>query len=823
MRLLGPRQRLLTTVRIEGVRQLEKEQLETLLRQKPNSRFPIPRLAIYNLGYTFYSPEKIREQLASTQQTYTARIAAAGTDSTRVGRLLQKRERKVQKLQRRLDKGNAIMRIGSPPVVYDSTLTAVTADQIGIYMRSKGFFRTHVTYTDNPPPPPLGPVARLFAKPQTAADSVAAARKPRPRSRRVTVVYNVEEGPRFRIRRLRYDIPDTAVAHLVRADTTQQLLHVGQPYDEGLIGQERARIENLLKNNGYYDFSAQSITLEADTSYAPTTVRLLVQVANPAGADHHQVYSIRNVDFVTDAGINRFGLERQVKTFNGVDYLAYQPRFSTKVLDKKVLVRPGDEFNLSNTIQTQRQLSSLDVFRYTNVTYQKPAGDSLRGVLDATINTTPQKRLQQSTEWGGTYVANKPGPFVNYRLRIRNAFGGAEVLDIGLRAGLEGQFLLTSDGKVNSRESRLTTQLGANVNLTLPQFLVPWRTNRYLTRYSPRTRLSVSYTYVDRQEYKRTNLEASYDYIWQRNANHQFIFTPLDISLVQTPYISQFFRDTLRKQPNGTALLRAFQSVLIPSFNGTSLYNDNDFTQTRDARYLRLFAELGGPARNLYTRDGIASNHDISAQSKVSVYDFVRLQADYRRYHKLTTHQFFVWRLNAALATALTRTQFNNSDQPSGYVIPYDRYVFAGGGSSVRAWLPRRLGTGSLSNNNASGLLEQPGEVLLEGSVEYRFPLYDFIYGAAFTDFGNVWTTRRRGEAQSDAQFDFNRFYREIAVGSGLGVRFDFTFLIIRLDFAAKVYDPTAPEGQRYVLPQLGPYGRGDYRVQTNIGIGYPF
>ena len=823
MRLLGPRQRLLTTVRIDGVRQLEKEQLDALLRQRPNSRFPIPRLAIYNLGYTFYAPDKIREQLARTQQTYAARITAAGTDSTRVGRLLQKRERKVQKLQRRLDKGNAIMRIGSPPVVYDSTLTAVTADQIGIYMRSKGFFRTHVTYTDNPPPPPLGPVARLFAKKVSAADSAQAARKPRPRSRRVTVVYNVEEGPRFRVRQLRYDIPDTAVARLVRGDTTQQLLHVGQPYDEALIGQERARIENLLKNHGYYDFSAQAITLEADTSYAPTTVRLLVQVANPPGADHHQVYSIRNVDFITDAGINRFGLERQVKTFNGVDYLAYQPRFSTKVLDKKVLVRPGDEFNLTNTILTQRQLSSLDVFRYTNVNYQKPAGDSLRGVLDATISTTPQKHMQQSTEWGGTYVARRPGPFVNHRLRIRNAFGGAEVLDIGLRAGLEGQFLLTNEGNVDSRRSRLTTQLGADVNLTLPQFLVPWRTNRYLTRYSPRTRLTTSYTYVDRQEYKRTNLEASYDYIWQRNINHQFIFTPLDLSLVRSRDLNDSFKTKLRRQPNGTAFLRAFQPVLIPSFNATSLYNDNDFVQTRDARYLRLFAELGGPARNLYTRNGKASNHDISDSSAVSVYDFVRLQADYRRYHKLTTHQFFVWRLNGALATALTRTQFKNADQPSGYVVPYDRYVFAGGGSSVRAWLPRRLGTGSLANTNRSGLLEQPGEVLLEGSVEYRFPVYDFIYGAAFTDFGNVWTTRRRGEARSDAQFDFNRFYREIAVGSGLGVRFDFTFLIIRLDFAAKVYDPTAPEGQRYVLPQLGPYGRGNYRVQTNIGIGYPF
>jgi outer membrane protein insertion porin family len=815
MRLLGPKQRLLTAVRIEGVRQLEREPLDELLRQRPNRKFPVPQLAIYNLGYTFYNPKRLQARLDTTLYEYKQRIAAAGTDSVAVGRLLQKRERRIQKLQRKLDKGNAIMRIGEPPVVYDSALTAVTTDQIGIYLRSKGFFRTRVSAAEAPPEP-LGPISKLFN-----ADSAKHAQA-QARSRRVTVVYNIEEGPRFKVTQLQYDIPDTAVARLIRSDTTRQLLHVGQFYDEALIGQERSRLEALLKNRGYYDFKAQYITLEADTSFVPTTVRLLVQVANPDDADHHQVYQVRRVSFITDAGLNRFGLQRDTVRRNGVDYLAYNHRFSTRILDRKLLVHPGERYSLQNTIQTQRQLSGLDVFRYVAVNYQKPANDSLRGILDATVSTTPQKRIQQNTELGGTVVANKPGPFVNYRVRIRNAFGGAEVLDVGVRAGLEGQFALAnSDGDPNSRRSRLTTQLGANVNLTLPQFLVPWRTNRFFTNYSPRTRLTTSFTYVDRQQYKRTNLEATYDYIWQRNIFHQFILTPLDVSLVRSD-LTDAFRDTLRKQPNGTALLQAFQPVLVPSINAASLYNDNDFTQTLDGRYLRLFAELGGPGRSLYTSSGDATNHDV-ANSNVTVYDFIRLNADYRRYHKLSTHQFFVWRINTGLATALTRTQFQNNQQPSGYIIPYDRYLFAGGGSSVRAWLPRRLGTGSLASNATAGLLEQPGEVLLEGSVEYRFPIYDFIYGAAFTDFGNVWTIRHQGDAQSDAQFTFNRFYREIAVGSGLGLRFDFTFLIVRLDFAAKVHDPTAPEGQRFVLPKLGANGQGDYRVQPNIGIGYPF
>ncbi|MCC3159002.1 BamA/TamA family outer membrane protein [Hymenobacter sp. 15J16-1T3B] len=830
MHLLGPKQRLLSTVRIEGVRQLEKEQLDALLRQRPNRRFPVPQLAIYNLGYTFYHPERLQAKLDTTQHEYAARIAAAGTDSVAVGKLLQKRERRIQRLQRKLDKGNAIMRIGEPPVIYDSTLTALTTEQMGIYLRSKGFFRSRVAYTDNPPEP-LGYFSRLFGK----ADTAKLADPAKPRSRRVTVEYNVHEGPRFLVKQLRYDIPDSAVARIVRGDTTQQLLHVGQPYDEALIGQERARLETLLKNHGYYDFQARYITLEADTSYAPTTVRLLVQVANPPDAAQHQVYRVRRVSFVADAGVNRFGLQRDTVRRNGIDYLAYNHRFSTRILDRKLLVRPGDRYSLTNTIQTQRQLAALDVFRYTSINYQKPpVADSLRGILDATVSTTPQKRAQYSSELGGTYVATLPGPFGNFRVRVRNVFGGAEVLDLGLRAGLEGQFPLT--GNVNSKpdQPQLTTQLGANVNLILPQFLVPWRTNRYFTNYSPRTRLTASATYVGRPEYKRTNLEASYDYIWERNAFHQFIFTPLDVSLVFTNNFDPGFRTTLEKLPNGAALLRSFQSVLVPSINATSLYNDNDFTQTRDARYLRLFAEVGAPGRSLYTKNGASTNHQIGG---VEVYDFIRLSADYRRYHKLTAHQFLVWRLNGGLATALSPTTVRNTvthTETVSYVIPYDRYVFAGGGSSVRAWFPRRLGTGSYVPRDTLGkptdaeTFEQPGEVLLEGSVEYRFPLYDLINGAVFTDFGNVWTLQgSAGRAGSD--FRLNRFYREFAVGSGLGLRFDFTFLIVRLDFAAKVYNPVVAQGSKFVLPNASVFnlnkrtGSDANPVRLNIGIGYPF
>ena len=448
----------------------------------------------------------------------------------RVGKLLTKRERHVRRHQLALDKGNAIMRLGEPPVVYDSALTAASVNQLAIFLRSKGFFRGSVSATDTVPTRRFAPF-RVFALQSPF----------RTDSQRVTVTYHIHEGPAFHYSQLDYDIADTAVARRVLASQPRSLLRVGDQYDEEVIGNERARLETLLKNQGYYDFRQQYITLEADTSFAPTTVRLRTLIADPPRDNQHRLYTIRRVNFITDAGLVRFGRERDTLVRDSVYYLAYKHRFATKALDRKLEVRPGEPYSLLKTQLTQRQLAALDMFRFSTVTYRRVRGaaapqDSARGLLDATVNASPAKKFQETTEFGGTYVAQLVGPFANVRLKVRNVFGGAEILEFGVRAGFEGQYDITGNTQEGSSSStlnsQLTTQLGANVNLVLPQFLVPWRPNRYLTEYNPRTRLNASYTYVQRPDYTRTNVEGTFDYLWQRSAYHQYVLTPLDVSVI---------------------------------------------------------------------------------------------------------------------------------------------------------------------------------------------------------------------------------------------------------------------------------------------------
>jgi len=804
VRLLQPGQNLLSKIKLEGVKQADTERLEALYQQKPNSKFPLPKLGIYQFGTLFYDSLRIRRELNEDRTKYNAKIQAARPDSVKVGKLVTKREQHVQRHQFALDKGNAIMRIGEPPVVYDSARTRATVQQISTFLKSQGFFRSHVSATDTV------------------------------RDRRVTVTINVTENKPFTYERLDYDIADSAVARLVLANQAGSLLHLHDRYNEEVIGQERSRIETLLKNSGYYAFRAQYITLEADTSYTPGTVRLRTFIANPSDNELHHIYTIRNVNFLTDAGVTRFGVTRDTIVRDSVRYLAYKHRFSTKVLDRKLAIRPGQTYNLQNTILTQRQLADLDIFRFNTVSYRRVRtveGDTTSRQLDAYINASPTKKYQETTELGGTYVSTLLGPFTNVRLKVRNLFGGAEILELGVRAGFEGQYNRLTGSPI------LTTQLGANASLILPQFLLPWRSNRFLTRYNPKTRFNGTFTYVKRPEYTRTNLEGTYDYIWQRSAYHQYVLTPVDLSLVNAKNIAPYFQKQLDSLAlTGNPLIRSFTQQFVPSMNATSLYNSNDFNQTRDARYYRLFAEIGGLTRSLY--QNALNDRDIQ------VYNFARLALDYRRYMKLGPQSFFVYRFNGGVAHALSSTAVEKTDPVSGavtqvqqYIIPYDKYFFAGGASSVRAWRPRRLGTGSyatvysveqdgqavqIRNYN----VEQPGEVLLEGNVEYRFPVYSFIKGAVFTDFGNVWSLQRN-ENRQGAQFKVNEFYKQFAVGSGIGIRLDFTFLILRLDIATKVYDPTA-DGSNWVLRKFNLRSGNtttnqDAQTAFNLGIGYPF
>lgn len=435
IRLLQPNQRLLHKVEIKGAAQVDAERLENLAQQHPNTTLPLPKLAIYQLGHSFYDSARIKKKMRRLLAHYDERIKAAGTDSAQLGRLLSRRERRVKRKQLALDKGNAIMRLGEPPVIYDSALTRHSVEQMTTFLHSEGFFRATVYATDTARS--KRGIWRGFLygvglrKEQSRVDSTG---KVRPR-RRITVTYHINERRPFIISELTQTIPDSGVARVVRQGMGSALMKKGDRYREELIGQERSRLDALLKNAGYYEFRPQYITLEADTSFQPYTVRLRTLIANPAPGQGHRRYTLRRVRMLTDAGTNRtlqastgdtlrragvpgqlprqrrLGLRTDTVSVDSVAFAAYKLQYSPGVLVRKITLRPGQYYSQERTQRTQRLLADLDMFRFNTVTYRKVpdalASDSAgrhpgTGQLDAIINATPSEKYQITDEFGGT-------------------------------------------------------------------------------------------------------------------------------------------------------------------------------------------------------------------------------------------------------------------------------------------------------------------------------------------------------------------------------------------------------------------------------------
>ncbi|HSI89646.1 MAG TPA: BamA/TamA family outer membrane protein, partial [Adhaeribacter sp.] len=532
----------------------------------------------------------------------------------------------------------------------------------------------------------------------------------------------------------------------MQQNAAQSLLIKDENYDEAILTRERDRLEMLLRNQGYYDFRKQYITFDVDTSYGGNSVRVATVIANPNQGRFHKKYTIRNIYFVEDAGLKRFGVNRDTVVFEGVHYLAYDQYVSPKILDKKVRFGPGQPYSLIRVNRTQRQVTDLDVYRYTAINFNATP-DTVNPQLDAFINVTAAKRYQETVEAGiniSTFSAAQlsPLPFGSLRLKVRNIFGGAENLEFGVRGGFEGQPSATRDEIVT------TTELGTNLALYFPQFLIPFpryldptygRSRDPLRIYNPRTRLNAAFTYTDREDYTRTNTELSLAYFWQRSQQLQWVVSIADINIVNVPFLSARFRTQLQGwASNGQPLIESFRSAVLSGVNATRLYNSNDLNQTRDAKFLKLYAEIGNVPRvlslgklpgfsNLFTE--FTANSD--GTDRYRAFSFAKVNADGRRYIKIREKMFVVGRANLGLATPVPGGRNN--------ILPYEKFYFAGGGSSIRAWRPRKLGPGSYSPPfleedgeivTVNGFpqrddsYEQPGEILKEFNTEYRFNIF---------------------------------------------------------------------------------------------------
>ena len=789
---LKENQYLLSSETVEHNDKISKESLHGLYKIKPNNKVlgTTPYLAIYFFGEKHFDTSKVIKHLKKTEAIYAkkiARIKESKTSSKKKEKLEKKLEKKKKHFANELSKGNWIMRVpGEAPVLYDSAIINQTAKQMTVYLHTHGFFRGNVT---------------------TEIDTTG---------KKVEVKYNIYEGTEYKIKKINYNISDPEVEKLVLDKHKHTLIKDGVRYNESDFTAERERINTVLKDNGYYDFNRQFIFFNLDTADESVVVDVIIK--NPKGEHHHDKYYIDKVFFTADV-TEIPDKRRDTSIYNGVHYVYYSNWFSKKVLSQKIKLAPGQLYNLTTVEQTHRRLATMDYYKFINISFEKLKSDTAtKNWLVAHITTSPLKKSQITDEFGLNMSQNWiPGPFGSISYKQRNIGKGFEIFEASIRYSVIGQAAVSDPNNVLTTE-----EYGATTSLTFPQLYFPTKLRFKFFDNNPKTKLLASYTKVIRPEYSRANSRVALNYSWSVGKNKQFNFSPVDINLINTDRTTPGFVTYLDDlHALGNNLIYSFGQSLVSDMNFSYTFHNGDFTSNKKSRYLKLYAESGGTTLNLFNKALKRSNDSIDILgNQLRAYEYLKFSADLRYYFPIKKYSSFVVRFDAGAVYAYSKDG----------ILPYERYFFSGGSNSNRAWKPRRLGPGSYAyvdtanGNQKDYKYEEPGEMIFESNFEYRAKLIGVVHWAAFIDAGNTWMIHS-DKSRPGSQFHYNQFYKQIAVGSGLGLRLNFSFIILRFDLGIKMYDPSQNEGQRWVVRNISlktPFGAKEQAV-INIGIGYPF
>jgi len=773
---------LLYNQKIEFSKEHTKQDLTKQLVQSHNNRLwflPIaPYTFLYYEGLKTYDSMKYELKKLKITDKFEKKLAIPELNKKMEARYSRRMRKKVSKQNKKIDEGNLLMQWGEPLVVFDSLEIDKSRQNMEVYLKSHGWFLAstsyHVDYE--------GKLSRI--------------------------TYRAEQGPRYSIDTIFYDIPDSVVRNIVFNNKVRSHIKAAQPYSQDKLKSERVRLDELLKNNGYFDFSRQYIYFRVDSTGGNNSVKIQLQILQPKNLSNHKSFVIDSVSFTVDSKSLAKDKQNLIFNYRGVTYNYFDRYYSEKVLARRIHLKPGDPYSKLNTLITQRELAGMDMFKFVNINY-----DSTDGHFLANIFVSPLHRYQWSLEAGLSVTRSLPGPFATISLKQRNVFNTLGILELSGNIGVEGVAAAS-----NPNDVLASLEAGANISMTFPKFFLPFsdETKSKLGFFNPKSNITAGVSFTDRPEYTRSNLSAYNSYTWQPEQNILNEFKFLEVALTRTNKLDSAYQERLKDlERNGNNLINSFRPSFVTNQRFTRSVNKNNYGRAfRDASYFNLMVEPGGTITNLF-------NKNLFLNDSIETYAYIKFDTDFRKTIVAGRNKLWAMRIRSGVA-------FPYGDNG---LLPYEKYFFSGGSISNRAWKPRRLGPGSYNhveeNGQVSYQFEQQGEIILEANVEFRQKLIGMLNWAAFVDAGNIWTIKE-DNSRPGSQFRFGRFYQEIAVGAGLGLRFDFSFLIIRFDVSAKIIDPARPLGKRFILsPGFNDAPFNDAKLTEPIlytlSIGYPF
>ena len=797
-----------------GNAQVSSSALEDLVRQKPNRKIIFLRfyLQIYNLK----DPEKVQAGIARKR----SRIDAENEERLMNGQDPRQYKPTFWEWMRNV--------VGEPPVLLDSSLCEVSAEQINLYMQKHGYFNARTTY-------------EVTLKPRIRAES---------RRKKAVVEYLVTPGTPYTLRNITQTIPDTAIARHLLDYQSQSKLKSGDLFSTDKLDAERGIYTSLLRDNGYYIMSKEFFTYKVDSALGTHQVDVelhltpYVESKGTAAGDSaraslpypkHVIRSIR-VGYRSRLNEDNSALPTDSASLGDYTFIQRGPVYiKPQTLARNIMFGTNEYYDNERVSLTYRRLTQLSIINSASVQFAESSDStSTERFLDCAILLSPARIRNITFEVNGTNNIGNLGVNGSLGFTNRNLFRGAERFTVSLQGGIEAQQLLINGGNEEASASPLafnTVEFGPEFTLEFPRFLIPFLKERTAKSANPRTQLSAGFSFQRRPDYTRNRFRFSLPYSWNETDFKRWTIVPLEVSFVEIDK-SQAFQDRLN-EINDPYLINSYNDQFIPV--GRITYNFNNQALTNRPRVFYYLSELetsGLLMRSIYNAFNAPENdNDQYTLFGVPFSHYAKVIQEVRVHRNYNEKTQLAYRFYGGIGIPL-----NNLT-----ALPFEKSFFGGGANGIRAWQARTLGPGSFRNPYTS--FDRIGDIHLEANVEYRFDLIDFFEGAFFVDAGNVWLLREQlndqGEvARPGGTFKPSEFLSEVAVGAGFGLRLNFDYFLIRLDAAVQVKDPTLDPGERWLFEpkddyntfirglnetnntSLAPYST---RINFNLGIGYPF
>ena len=684
--------------------------------------------------------------------------------------------------------------LGRPPVLFDPDLTVASTRQLRQALVNRGYMDAVVV-----------------------ADTIL-----RPDRKRAKVNYRIHAGSPHTISSVTLNVPDSALADILAADTALIDIAPGELFDRNRLDGLRTTVATAMHNAGYFDFSRESVTFTADTVRGSKEIALTMNIAGPdpragrpasdAPPARHRQYLVNRVIFMMAEPADSVPLDtvnyRNITVVYGPDrYL------KPSALYDMCFIEPGQPYSTRAVDRTYSALSRLSILRFINIE-MVPAGSlGSLGLLNAVISLSRNKKQSVSVELEGTNSAGDLGFGVGLTYQNRNLAHRSELFSVKFRAAYES-LSGDLDGFINKRYSEYAAETG----ITFPKFELPLASRTFKKRMQATTELALSFNYQERPEYTRVIVGAAWRWKWNnrlRDMARRHTFDLIDINYVRLPRSTINFLDSIA--PSNPLLRYSYEDHFIMRL-GYSFYQTNRriptpelnaFAMQPSITTVRASAEIAGNV--LYALTSAFCTRPPDGAYKV-------FGIQYSQYIKGEIDYTYVLNLNSRNALAFHAAGGIAYPYGNSSMVPFEKRFYAGGANGVRGWSVRTLGPGTYdSRNSVTDFINQCGDISLLFSAEYRAKLFWVLEGALFLDAGNIWTIHNYPN-QPGGMFKFNKFYRQLAAAYGIGLRMDFTYFLLRFDLGFKAHNPAMNQEP---WPLIHPrWGRD---TNFHFAVGYPF